>query len=140
LVASFNRVILVGNLTRDPELKYLQSGTAVCDIGLAVNDRVKKGDQYVDEVSFVDLSAFGRTAEVINEYLTKGSQALFEGRLKQERWQVQDGGNRSKIKIIVDRMQMLGSKGDRSTTTTEGYQPEPPDDGNQDHGDDSIPF
>ena len=71
-MASFNRVILVGNLTRDPELRYIPSGTAVSDIGLAVNDRVKKGDQWVDEVTFVDITLWGRTAEIANEYLSKG--------------------------------------------------------------------
>ena len=109
-MASFNRVILVGNLTRDPELRYIPSGTAVSDIGLAVNDRVKKGDQWVDEVTFVDITLWGRTAEIANEYLSKGSPVLIEGRLKLDRWE-KDGQKHSKLKVIGDKLQMLGCQG-----------------------------
>lgn len=108
-MASYNRVILVGNLTRDPELRYIPSGTAVSDISLAVNDRVKKGDQWVDETTFVDITLWGRTAEVCNEYMSKGSSVLIEGRLKLESWE-KDGQKRSKLKVIADKMQMLGGK------------------------------
>jgi single-strand DNA-binding protein len=108
-MASFNRVILVGNLTRDPELRYIPSGSAVSDIALAVNDRVKKGDQWVDEVTFVDITLWGRTAEIANEYLSKGSPVLIEGRLKLDRWE-KDGQKHSKLKVTCDRMQMLGSR------------------------------
>lgn len=109
-MASYNRVILVGNLTRDPELRYIPSGSAVSDIGLAVNDRVKRGDQWVDETTFVDVTVWGRTAEVCNEYLSKGSPVLFEGRLKLESWE-KDGQKRSKLKVVADKMQMLGGRG-----------------------------
>ena len=109
-MASFNRVILVGNLTRDPELRYIPSGTAVSDIGLAVNDRVKKGDQWVDETTFVDITLWGRTAEIANEYLSKGSPVLIEGRLKLDRWE-KDGQKHSKLKVTGDKLQMLGSQG-----------------------------
>ena len=95
-MASYNRVILVGNLTRDPELRYIPSGTAVSDIGLAVNDRVKRGDQWVDEATFVDITLWGRTAEIANEYLSKGSPVLIEGRLKLDRWE-KDGQKHSKL-------------------------------------------
>ena len=108
-MASFNRVILVGNLTRDPELRYIPSGTAVSEIGLAVNDRVKKGDQWVDETTFVDVTLWGRTAEVANEYLSKGSNVLIEGRLKLDSWE-KDGQKRSKLRVVADKMQMLGSR------------------------------
>jgi single-strand DNA-binding protein len=108
-MASFNRVILVGNLTRDPELRYIPSGTAVSDVTLAVNDRVKRGDQWVDEVAFVDITLWGRTAEIANEYLSKGSPVLIEGRLKQDRWE-KDGQKHSKLKVTCDRMQMLGAR------------------------------
>src|SRR3954468_17780787 len=108
-MASFNRVILVGNITRDPELRYIPSGTAVSDIGLAVNDRVKKGDQWVDEATFVDVTLWGRTAEIANEYLSKGSPVLIEGRLKLERWE-KDGQKHSKLKVIGERLQMLGGR------------------------------
>jgi single-strand DNA-binding protein len=110
-MASYNRVILVGNLTRDPELRYIPSGTAVSDIGLAVNDRIKRGDQWVDETTFVDITLWGRTAEIANEYLSKGSPVLIEGRLKLDRWE-KDGQKHSKLKVVGDKLQMLGSKGE----------------------------
>jgi single-strand DNA-binding protein len=110
-MASYNRVVLVGNLTRDPELRYIPSGTAVSDIGLAVNDRVKRGDQWVDETTFVDITLWGRTAEIANEYLSKGSPVLIEGRLKLDRWE-KDGQKHSKLKVIGERMQMLGGRGE----------------------------
>lgn len=110
-MASFNRVVLVGNLTRDPELRYIPSGTAVSEIGLAVNDRVKKNDQWVDETTFVDITLWGRTAEVANEYLSKGSSVLIEGRLKLDSWE-KDGQKRSKLRVVGERMQMLGGRGE----------------------------
>lgn len=109
-MASYNRVILVGNLTRDPELRYIPSGTAVSDIGLAINDRVKKGNEWVDETTFVDVTLWARTAEVANEYLSKGSSVLIEGRLRLETWE-KDGQKRSKLKVVADKMQMLGGRG-----------------------------
>lgn len=111
IMASYNRVILVGNLTRDPELRYIPSGTAVSDIGLAVNDRVKKGGDWVDETTFVDVTLWARTAEVANEYLSKGSSVLIEGRLRLESWENNEGQKRSKLKVVADRMQMLGGRG-----------------------------
>lgn len=110
-MASYNRVVLVGNLTRDPELRYIPSGTAVSEIGLAVNDRVKKGDQWVDETTFVDVTLWARTAEVANQYLGKGSSVLIEGRLKLDMWE-KDGQKRSKLRVVADKMQMLGGKGE----------------------------
>jgi single-strand DNA-binding protein len=108
-MASFNLVVLVGNLTRDPELRYLPSGMAVSDIGLAVNDRIKRNDQWVDEPVFVDITLWGRTAEVANEYLSKGSSVLIEGRLKLDRWE-KEGQKHSKLKVVGEKMQMLGSR------------------------------
>ncbi|MGW8257899.1 MAG: single-stranded DNA-binding protein, partial [Thermoguttaceae bacterium] len=111
-MASFNRVILVGNLTRDPELRYIQSGTAVSDIGLAVNDRRKNSNgEWVEETTFVDVTFWARTAEVASEYLSKGSPVLIEGRLKLDSWETQDGQKRSRLRVVCERMQMLGSKG-----------------------------
>ncbi len=112
-MASYNRVVLLGNLTRDPELRYIPSGMAVSDIGLDVNDRVKRDDQWVEEVTFVDITLWGRTAEVANEYLSKGSSVLIEGRLKLDTWE-KDGQKRSKLKVIGERMQMVGSRGGSS--------------------------
>lgn len=112
-MASYNRVILVGNLTRDPELRYTPNGTAVCDIGLAVSDKHKSaGGEWIEETSFVDIVFWARTAEIVNEYLHKGSPCLVEGRLKQETWETNDGQKRSKLKVICEKLQMLGGKGD----------------------------
>lgn len=108
-MASYNRVVLVGNLTRDVELRFTPQGTAVTDISLAVNERVKRNDQWVEEVNFFDVTLWGRTAEVAGEYLGKGSSLLIEGRLKLDRWE-QEGQKRSKIKIVGEKMQMLGGK------------------------------
>jgi single-strand DNA-binding protein len=109
-MASYNRVILVGNLTRDPELRYISTGTAVTEIGLAVNDRVKRNDQWVEEATFVDVTLWGRTAEVASEYLSKGASVLIEGRLKLDTWE-KDGQKRSKLRVVGERMQMLGGRG-----------------------------
>jgi len=110
-MASYNRVVLVGNVTRDIELRYIASGTAVTDLGLAVNDRVKKNGEWVDETTFVDITLWGRQAEVANEYLSKGSSVLIEGRLKLDSWENNEGQKRSKLKVIGERMQMLGGRG-----------------------------
>lgn len=111
-MASYNRVILVGNLTRDPELRHTGSGTAVCDIGLAVNDRRKNANgEWVEETTFVDVTLWARTAEVVCEYLGKGSPALIEGRLKLDTWETDSGEKRSKLKVVGERMQMLGKPG-----------------------------
>ena len=105
-MASYNRVILMGNLTRDVELRYLPSGMAVTDIGLAVNERRKNANgEWIEEVTFVDVTVWGRTAEVMSEYLSKGSPVFIEGRLKFDTWEGQDGQKRSKLKVTCDRMQ-----------------------------------
>ena len=110
-MASFNRVILLGNVTRDPELRYIPSGTAVTEIGLAVNDRRKgpNGD-WIEETTFVDITLWGRTAEIASEYLNKGAPVLIEGRLKLDTWE-KDGKKNSKLRVIGEKMQLLGSKG-----------------------------
>ncbi|NBW85920.1 MAG: single-stranded DNA-binding protein [Planctomycetia bacterium] len=109
-MASFNRVVLLGNVTRDPELRYISSGTAVTDIGLAVNDRRKNAaGEWVEETTFVDVTLWGRTAEVAGEYVTKGSPLLIEGRLKLDTWE-KDGKKNSKLRVVGERMQLLGSR------------------------------
>ncbi len=111
-MASFNRVILVGNLTRDPELRYVPSGMAVTDIGLAVNDKRKNASgEWIEETTFVDVTLWGRTAEVAGEYLSKGSPVLIEGRLKLDTWEGNDGQKKSKLKVVGEKMQLLGARG-----------------------------
>ena len=109
-MASYNRVVLVGNITRDPELRTLPSGMSVVDLGLAVNDRRKdQSGAWIEEANFFDVSVFGRSAEIVGQYTRKGSPLLVEGRLKQDVWE-QDGQKRSKIKVICDRVVLLGSR------------------------------
>jgi single-strand DNA-binding protein len=110
-MASFNKVILAGNLTRDPQLKYLPNNTAVCDFGLAVNHRWrdKEGNQRED-VCFVDIAAFGRQAEIINQYMTKGKPILIEGRLKLDQWTDKEGNKRSRHNVVLEGFTFLGSR------------------------------
>lgn len=110
-MASFNRVILLGNLTRDPQLRYLPSNTAVCEFGLALNRRWRDRDgNQKEEVCFVDVSAFGRQGETINQYLTKGRPILVEGHLRFDSWTGQDGQKRSKLSVVVDNFQFVGAR------------------------------
>jgi single-strand DNA-binding protein len=110
-MASYNRVILLGNVTRDPELRYISSGTAVTEIGLAVNDRRKTATgEWVEETTFVDVTLWGRTAEIACEYASKGSPLLIEGRLKLDTWE-KDGKKNSKLRVVGDKLQLLGSRG-----------------------------
>jgi len=112
----YNRIIIVGNLTRDVELKYLPSGNALAILGVASNRRYTKQDGTKgDETCFVDVKLFGRTAEVANQYLHKGSKILIEGRLVYETWNDQNGQKRSKHYIVADTMQMLDSKSQDSS-------------------------
>ncbi len=112
-MASFNKVILVGNLTRDPEVRYTTGGSAVCDITLAVNYQWtdKKSNERKEEVSFIDVTLWGRTAEIAGEYLAKGRPVLVEGRLQQDKWDDKETGQkRSKLKVVADAMQLLGGR------------------------------
>ena len=114
-MASFNKVILVGNLTRDPQVKYTTGGTAVTEIGLAVNRRWldKQSNQWKDETTFVDVTLWGRTAEIAGEYLAKGRPVLIEGRLQLDTWDDRETGQkRSKLRVVGENMTMLGGKGD----------------------------
>jgi len=109
-MANFNKVLLMGNLTRDPQMSYTPSQTAVVDFGLAVNRKWKGQDgENKEETCFVDCRAFGRTAENINKYLTKGRPLFVEGRLTFDSWTAQDGTKRSKHRVTVENFQFLGS-------------------------------
>ncbi|MFN9718008.1 MAG: single-stranded DNA-binding protein [Planctomycetota bacterium] len=112
-MASFNKVILMGNLTRDPEVRYTTGGSAVCDISLAVsyNWTDRRTNERKEEVSFIEVTLWGRTAEIAGEYLAKGRPVLIEGRLQQDRWDDKETGQkRSKLKVIADGMQLLGGR------------------------------
>ena len=110
---NLNKVMLMGNLTRDPELRYTPNNTAVANIGLAINRTWsnRQTNEKQEETTFIDCEAWGRTAEVINQYLKKGRPLYVEGRLKLDQWQDKDGGNRSKLKVVVESFQFIDSRG-----------------------------
>ena len=118
----YNKIILAGNLTRDIEIRYTQSGSAIGNTGIATSRKFKSatGEQK-EEVLFVDLTFFGRTAEIANQYLRKGSKVLVDGRLKLDQWTAQDGSKRSKHSITVESLQMLGSKDEAAPMGGNGY-------------------
>jgi len=108
----FNKIILVGNLTRDIELRYSQAGMGIAKTAIATSRKFTSNGEKKEEVCFVDITFFGRSAEVANQYLRKGSKILVEGRLSFEQWVDQNGQKRSKHSVIVETMQMLDSRGD----------------------------
>ena len=115
---NLNQVTLIGHLTRNPELRYTPSGTPVASFGLAVNRRFKQGDERKEEVCFIDIVVFGKTAEHCGQYLAKGQQALIEGRLQQRRWETDDGTKHSKHEVVADKVQ-FGKKPERSSAEQE---------------------
>ncbi|HEU0274434.1 MAG TPA: single-stranded DNA-binding protein [Candidatus Udaeobacter sp.] len=150
-MASFNKVILLGNLTRDPEVRYTPKGSAVCDLGLAVN-RVytTEGGERREEVTFVDVVLWARLAEIAGEYLKKGRPVFIEGRLQMDSWDdKQTGQKRTKLRVVGESMQLLGSRpggtaGDtpeEERTATGGKTAAPPKSGKSaEPDDDEIPF
>ncbi|QPJ63516.1 MAG: single-stranded DNA-binding protein [Candidatus Nitronauta litoralis] len=110
-MASYNKVLLMGNLTRDPELRFTASGAAVASFGLAVNRKYKSGDEWKEDVCFVDITVWGRTAENCTEYLNKGSGVFIEGRLNFQSWEAQDGQKRNKLEVVANVVQFLGKSG-----------------------------
>lgn len=119
----FNKVILAGNLTRDIELRYSQSGMGIAKTAIATSRKFTSNGEKKEEVCFVDITFFGRSAEVANQYLRKGSKILVEGRLNFEQWADENGGKRSKHSVTVDNMQMLDSKdGAQSQQSQQGQQ------------------
>jgi single-strand DNA-binding protein len=156
-MANFNRVLLIGNLTRDPEVRYTPKGTAVADIGLAVNRSVPSEDgERREEVTFIDVTLWGRQAEIAEQYLKKGRSVFIEGRLQLDSWDdKQTGQKRSRLKVVGENLQMLGSRQDsesgaslssggaapqrRPTSQTPAPRPEPRDP-DLDAEPDDIPF
>lgn len=108
---NLNRVMLMGNLTRDPELRYTPNNTAVANIGLAINRRWRdQSGQQQEETTFVDCEAWGKTAETLNQYLKKGRPLFIEGRLRLDQWQDKEGQNRSRLKVVIDNFQFIDSR------------------------------
>lgn len=114
----FNRIVLVGHLTRDVELRYTQSGAAIGSSGIAVTRKYTLNGEKREETCFIDITFFGKQAEIANQYLSKGSKLLVEGRLKFDQWTGDDGQNRSKHTVVVENMEMLGG----GQQSNQGYQ------------------
>ena len=121
-MADYNKVILIGRLTRDPQLKYTPSQMAICEFGLAVGRKFKTaaGEQR-EETAFIDCTVFGKGGEIFNQYMAKGKQVMVDGRLKFDSWEdKQGGGKRSKLTVVVDDFQFLGAKGEGGDRQTDG--------------------
>ena len=116
-MASFNKVMLMGNLTRDPELRYTSNGSAVASFGIAVNRKFKQGDEWKDDVCFVDITVWGKQGENCAEYLSKGRPAFVEGFLKFSTWE-SDGQRKSKLEVVANTVQFLGSRSDSTGGTS----------------------
>ena len=106
----FNKVILIGNLTRDPELRYTPQGTSVCNFGLAVNRKYKHGEEMKEEVTFINIVVFGKQADTCGQYLNKGSSVLIEGRLQESRWETEDGQKRSKHEVVAQNVRFMSKR------------------------------
>lgn len=132
-MANLNKVLLIGNLTRDPELRYIPSGSAVADLGLATNFRYTTQDgERKEEVCFIDIVVWGKTAENCANYLSKGRPVFIEGRLQFDSWETADGQKRSKLKVRADKVQFLGGRREDGAPGAEGM--------NGAEADDDIPF
>lgn len=154
-MASYNKVILMGNLTRDVESRQTPSGASVCSFGLAVSRKFISNGQQQEETCFVDITAFGKTAEICGKYLAKGSPVMIEGRLKLDQWQDKNTGeNRSKLSVLAENVQFMGGKKEDNGNDN-GYQqqkpprrgvdpqyapPPMPEDNGDDFADNDIPF
>ncbi|MCC5848754.1 MAG: single-stranded DNA-binding protein [Verrucomicrobia bacterium] len=157
-MASYNRIILCGNLTADPELAYAPSGIAICKMRLAVNERVKsQSGEWTERTCFVDVTAFGNQAEPCNQYLSKGSPILLEGKLRYETWDAPDGSKRSKHSVVADRVQFLSTRSEdeqggggapaprpsapaASAPRPQATKPSPPPPPAQTEDDENLPF
>ena len=150
-MADVNYVVLVGRLTRDATLKFTNSGLPICEFSLAINRKVRDGETWKDEAHFFDITLFGKLGEAVSQYMTKGTQVAVEGELRLDRWE-QDGQKRSKIKIIANNIQLLGSRsgggggqsrfqnqpdaGESNSISDGGFS----DQGNSGNFEDDIPF
>ncbi len=132
-MTSFNKVILLGNLTRDPEIRYTPNGTAVANFAIAVNRKYKSGDETKEEVSYIDIVVFGKSAENCGQYLTKGQGVLIEGRLQQRRWETDDGQKRSKVEVATQFVTFMPKRNGHGSQAQEQDDMPPVDDG-------EIPF
>lgn len=138
-MASLNKVFLMGNLTREPELRYIPNGSAVTSFGLAVNEKYKLDDEWKDKTTFVDITVWGKQAESCAQYLTKGSGALIEGRLNLNAWETEDGQKRSKLDVVATNVQFL-PRGESSGERSSNRQGLPSAEKVEPDDDDDLPF
>lgn len=128
-MTSFNKVILLGNLTRDPEVRYTPNGAAVASFAIAVNRKYKQGEETRDEVSYIDIVVFGKQAEACGQYINKGDAILVDGRLQQRRWETEDGQKRSKVEVVAQSVNFMPKRSGGSRDAGQGQSeqaPEPP--------------
>ncbi|NIP99204.1 MAG: single-stranded DNA-binding protein [Nitrospinaceae bacterium] len=135
-MASFNKVLLMGNLTRDPELRYTASGAAVASFGMAVNRRYKAGEEWKEDVCFVDITVWARLGETCSEYLSKGSLVFVEGRLNYQTWETDTGQKRSKLEVVANNVQFLNRVGGGKGSSDVVSEPSSSEEGLKD----DIPF
>lgn len=137
-----NQVIIIGRMVANAELKYTNSGTPLSKFSVAVNRRVKQGDQWTEEASFFNITFWGKQAESLSQYLQKGKQIAITGQLKQDRWTDGDGKNHSRVEIVADNIQLLGGRSDGDAKQAPPQQPEQskPDQGGNDFWDNEPPF
>ena len=128
MAANFNKVILAGNLTRDPQVRFLANERAVAEFGLAVNRKYRGGDgEMKEETTFVDIECWSRTAELVGQYLTKGRSCLIDGRLKLDSWEDRDGNKRNRLRVVADVVQFLDGRGGSGGSGASGGGASSPD-------------
>jgi len=138
-MASLNKVFLIGNLTRDPELRYTAGGASVTGFGLAVNRKYKQGEEWKEDTCFVDITVWGKQGENCAEYLSKGRPVFVEGRLNFRSWETEDGQKRSKLEVVASNVQFLGKAGDAKSSAPGSDYPPPGRDESPEPEDD-VPF
>ena len=136
-MASLNKVLLMGNLTRDPELRFTAGGSAVANFGLAVNRKYKQGDEWKEDVCFVEITVWGKLAENCTEYLSKGRSVFVDGRLNFSSWEAKDGQKRNKLDVVANTVDFLGKSGPGGASS--GNSPDSQSDQQMPEKDD-IPF
>jgi single-strand DNA-binding protein len=137
-MTSFNKVILLGNLTRDPEVRYTPNGIAVASFAIAVNRKYKQGDETKEEVSYIDIVVFGKQAESCGQYINKGDSVLIDGRLQQRRWETEDGQKRNKIEVVAQSVNFMPKRSSGGGQSQGHGHAEPAPEAPVDEGD--IPF
>jgi len=136
-MTSFNKVILMGNLTRDPEVRYTPNGIAVASFAIAINRKYKQGDETKEEVSYIDIVVFGKQAESCGQYISKGDSVLIDGRLQQRRWETEEGQKRRKVEVVAQSVNFMPKRSSSGQGASHGHA-EPAPEVPVDEGD--IPF